>query len=72
MLRLNYYSSQDYNNLVKGMVLDQLNKVIDNLSLQEGNWLESQSNMDIISLSFKVHILEQHRDLHKVKDIQGR
>ena len=52
------------------MVLDQLNKVIVNLSLQEGNWLESQSNMDIISLSFKVHILEQHRDLHKVKDIQ--
>jgi hypothetical protein len=41
------------------MVLEQLNKVIDNLSLQGGNWLESRSNMDIISLSFEVHIQEE-------------
>ncbi len=52
------------------MVLEKLNKVIDNLSLQGGNWLESRSNMDIISLSFEVHLQEeeqQHRELHKGK-----
>jgi hypothetical protein len=41
------------------MVLEQLNKVIDNLSLQGGNWLESRSNMDIISLSFEVQKQEE-------------